>query len=216
MANVVMEHLEKRYVDDVCSATKQSQTTVLKSHLNFCITCDPVHSWDPTVEHESNNSIAFIDALLRHEGDGQLSTTVYPKPTHTDRLIYPCLPYDGSLVDRVARLPTTTKDRKKEAQPVISTLKDNGYPKCFILKTTQQTENTCTKKIHKQNGDASVPCPICSTKSEGCSNTYKHNRQLVAETERSIDTRRNSRCNYRISCIDCEKPVLRRRNQTEI
>ena len=73
--------------------------------------------------------------------DGRLTTTVYRKPTHTDRYLsfsshHPSMHKRAvvkSLMDRAAKIPTTKSDQIKEKQRVISTLQSNGYPKHFIL-----------------------------------------------------------------------------------
>ena len=76
-----------------------------------------------------------------HQEDGRLTTTVYQKPTHTDRHLsfsshHPSMHERAvvkSLMDRAAKIPTTKSDQIKEKQRVISTLQSNGYPKRFIL-----------------------------------------------------------------------------------
>ena len=79
--------------------------------------------------------------MVHHQEDGRLTTTAYPKPTHTDRYLsfsshHPSMHKRAvvkSLTDRAAKIPTTKFDQIKEKQRIISTLQSNGYPKCFIL-----------------------------------------------------------------------------------
>ena len=154
MANMVMEDLEeralttltnqplfwKRFVDDVSTTTKFDGTQTFLEHLNSIEPCIKF-----TVERENEGKIAFNDTMVHHQEDGRLTTTVYRKPTHTDRYLsfsshHPSmhkLAVVKSLMDRAERIPTTKSDRSKEKQRVISTLQSNGYPKRFILDAKQ-------------------------------------------------------------------------------
>ena len=94
MANMVMEDIEdralasfpiplsfwKRYVDDVFCVIPSDQVVPLLQHLN---TIEP--SIQFTYETESDDhSLPFLDILLMRHGNSIL-TSVYRKPTHTDR-----------------------------------------------------------------------------------------------------------------------------------
>ena len=96
MANLVMEDLEKRalstslsqpcfwkrYVDDVCAAVKSNLVLTLQNHLN---NIEP--SIQFTVERETERKISFLDVTVCRQDDGQLSTKVYRKSTHTERYL---------------------------------------------------------------------------------------------------------------------------------
>ena len=93
VANLVMEEIEdialstfehapkfwKRYVDDTITALPEDNVTHFHSHLN---SVNPHIKF--TVETESDNC---LDILLTHESDGNITTSVYRKPTHTDRYL---------------------------------------------------------------------------------------------------------------------------------
>ncbi|KFD63888.1 hypothetical protein M514_23879, partial [Trichuris suis] len=99
LAEVFMEHLEeiaystanesivpvlfKRYVDDVFAITKSGEDEAFLNHLNSlfpaCISF--------TIEMEEDGRLPFLDALVIREGD-RLKTTVYRKPTHSDRYVH--------------------------------------------------------------------------------------------------------------------------------
>ena len=154
MANMVMEDLEeralgsltnpplfwKRFVDDVITTAKSGSTQTFLEHL---------HSVEPcitfTIERENESKIAFLDTMVHHQEDGKLITTVYPKPTHTDRYLSYLLHHPSmhkravvkSLMDRAERIPSTKSDRNKEKQRIMSTLQSNGYPKRFILNASK-------------------------------------------------------------------------------
>ena len=150
MANLVMEDLEKRalstslsqpcfwkrYVDDVCAAVKSNLVLTLQNHLN---NIEP--SIQFTVERETERKISFLDVTVCRQDDGQLSTKVYRKPTHTERY----LSFDShhpvahkkavikSLTDRAKTIPSSVDQQSKEMKHVIAALSANGYPKRFVI-----------------------------------------------------------------------------------
>ena len=150
MANLVMEDLEKRalstslsqpcfwkrYVDNVCAAVKSNLVLTLQNHLN---NIEP--SIQFTVERETERKISFLDVTVCRQDDGQLSTKVYRKPTHTERY----LSFDShhpvahkkavikSLTDRAKTIPSSVDQQSKEMKHVIAALSANGYPKRFVI-----------------------------------------------------------------------------------
>ena len=97
VANLVMEDVEeralkdfstpirfwKRYVDDICAAVPKSQVDTLLAHIN---TIEPSIRF--TFERENvEGCLPFLDVLLHHNNDGTLFTSVYRKPTHTDKYL---------------------------------------------------------------------------------------------------------------------------------
>ena len=97
IANLFMEHFENRaissfatplkfyarYVDDTMVILKRSAVDNFTEHLN---SIHPAIKF--TVEHEENNQIAMLDTLITRNGDGELSFSVYRKPTHTDQYLH--------------------------------------------------------------------------------------------------------------------------------
>ena len=123
-------------MDDASTTTKSDDTQTFLEHLNSVEPCIKFR-----IECESEGKIALLDSMVHHQEDGRLTTTAYPKPTHTDRYLsfsshHPSMHKRAvvkSLTDRAAKIPTTKFDQIKEKQRIISTLQSNGYPKCFIL-----------------------------------------------------------------------------------
>ena len=70
-----------RYVDDTITAIHKNKIDEFHEHLNKQNT-----SIQFTKEIEENGKIPFLDRLVTHENN-TLRTTVYRKPTHTDRLL---------------------------------------------------------------------------------------------------------------------------------
>ena len=71
------------FVDDSFAIMKKSTINSfhdtlnsIDSHINF------------TIEHEKDGQLAFLDTLVSvSRNNGSISTTVYRKPTHTDRYL---------------------------------------------------------------------------------------------------------------------------------
>ena len=95
-ANMVMEDVEqkalatspvkpffwKRYVDDVISAVSGNEAEHLLSHLN---SVEP--SIQFTLEREKGRHLPFLDLYVSRGVQGNLETSVYRKPTHTDKYL---------------------------------------------------------------------------------------------------------------------------------
>ena len=95
IANIYMEHFQSlaipssptlikwwfRYVDDVHGATKKDQVNKLQEHLN---SIDPHIKF--TIELPGRDEIPFLDTLTKLTPNS-IESTVYRKPTHTDRYL---------------------------------------------------------------------------------------------------------------------------------
>ena len=97
MANMYMEHLEEtalrtaplqptlwiRYVDDTFVIWPHGHDELRRFH-------EHINQQHPniqfTIEEEKDGKLAFLDVQVTRSSDG-LSTSVYRKPTHTDRYI---------------------------------------------------------------------------------------------------------------------------------
>ena len=71
-----------RYVDDTFTAVHKDEIDDFHEHLNR-----QNADMQFTKEIEENGKIPFLDCLVTRDNDNKLSTTVYRKPTHTDRLL---------------------------------------------------------------------------------------------------------------------------------
>ena len=164
VANLVMEHREekalstfssppvfwKRYVDDVCTAIDRTKILAFLEHLNN------IH---PSIQftHEMENSnkcLPFLDVLLERNDDGSLSTSVYRKPSHTDRYLdfsshHPLMHKASvvrSLFNRAKSLSSCAVRLNKENCHILNVLKANHYPKRFI-------DNSYLTDSHKHSSE---------------------------------------------------------------
>ena len=116
IASIYMEHIEHtaittfytppslwlRYVDDTFCILNKDHINDFHTHLNSI--CSHIQF---TIEKEHNFSLSFLDFLVKrnsHNGSiithSLLSTTIYRKPTHTNRYLH-CMshhPNIGSLL----------------------------------------------------------------------------------------------------------------------
>jgi len=153
VANLVMEHVEeralssfavpprfwKRYVDDICVAMRGDLIPPFLDHLNSIESTIQF-----TVEEETEGStLPFLDVCLSHHSDGTIGTSVYRKPTHTDRYLdygshHPLQRKAGvirTLFTRAKCLSSTAVEHSTEVNHLVAALRKNGYPKKMIDKS---------------------------------------------------------------------------------
>ena len=96
IANLVMGNVEeeamstflnlpkfwRRYVDDTFVIIKKTEVDEFHNHIN-----NIEASIKFSTEHETNNSIPFLDVCVTREASGGLMTKIYKKPTHTNRYL---------------------------------------------------------------------------------------------------------------------------------
>ena len=120
VAEIVMQNIEEqalatykqtvplwlRYVDDNFTAVHKDEIDIFHEHLNR-----QNADIQFTREVEDNGKIPFLDCLVsRH--DNKLQTTIYRKPTHTDRLL------DQSSYNPTSHKATTIRTLTRRAQLV--------------------------------------------------------------------------------------------------
>ena len=169
IANLVMEDVEeralatadvrpqfwKRYVDDTCTALPASRVQEFLEHLN---SVEPSIRF--TVEVESDGQLPFLDVLLRHDPDGSILTSVYRKPTHTDRYLdfsshHPLahkIAVVRTLHTRAESINSSVLGKDEETKHLRQALTSNGYPKAVIHRHSMQSNSRTVDR-----GDALGP-----------------------------------------------------------
>lgn len=124
----------KKYVDDIfmmVPATQIDQILAIFNGINQHIQF--------TCERENDNSIPFLDMLVRRHDDGKITTEWYRKPISSGRI----LNYESfhplktkistayGLIDRVVRL-TSDATIQNTSATITDILLKNGYPKSLI------------------------------------------------------------------------------------
>ena len=95
-----------RHVDDTFTAVHKDKIDTFHEHLNRQ---NPHIQF--TKEIEENGKIPFLDCLVSRD-ENKLRTTIYRKPTHTDRLL------DQSSYNPTSHKPTTIRTLTRRAQLV--------------------------------------------------------------------------------------------------
>ena len=151
IANLIMEDVEKRalstfhsppkvwkrYVDDTFVIIHKNSVEDFLDHLNTI-----ENSIKFTIEKEADHTLPFLDTLVRRNQHGKFSTSVYRKPTNSNRYLnfrsdHPLEHKQSvvrSLIDRANALCSTTKNRQDELKHVKDTLKLNSYPNTTLIK----------------------------------------------------------------------------------
>jgi len=92
-----------RYVDDTFTAIQKDEIDDFHDHLN-----EQNADIQFTKEIEENGKLPFLDCLVSRDNN-ELRTTVYRKPTHTDRLL------DESSYNPTSHKATTIKTDETSA-----------------------------------------------------------------------------------------------------
>ena len=143
IANMYMEHLEEtalhtaplqltlwlRYVDDTFVAWLHGHEELQHFH-------EHINQQHPniqfTIEEEKDGQLAFLDVQVTRSPDG-LITSVYCKPTHTDRYI-----------------PFHSHHHQRTTTGVLRCMRDRAYQICS--NTTREPELECLKEVFQANG----------------------------------------------------------------
>ena len=139
VANLVMEDVEKRapstfhsppkiwkrYVDGTFVIINKNSIQNFLNHLNTI-----ENSIKFTIKKEADHTLPFLDTLVRRNKHDDFSSSVYRKPTNSNRHLnfrsdHPLEHKQSvvrSLIDRANALCSTTKNRQDEIKHVKDTL----------------------------------------------------------------------------------------------
>ena len=154
IGNVYMEYFEelasgsqcpipkpwwKRYVDYLICITKKDQVDILFNHINQI----DDHIKFTIESPDSEGSIPFLDTKCSPNSNHTIQTTVYRKPTHTDRYLdwksnHPISvkwSVIQALTHRAKIVCTTPELLAKEMDYLHKVLCRNSYPDLFLKKT---------------------------------------------------------------------------------
>ena len=121
----------RRYIDDVIAVFEHESD--VQPFVDFANSLRPRIKF--TVEHEKNQQIPFLDCLLKRENTS-ISTSVYRKPTHSDRYQH-WMSYTSRSVQRAVAAALRTRALRYCMQPDVykeeiayihDRLVKNGYP----------------------------------------------------------------------------------------
>ena len=233
VAEIVMQEIEKRalatydqtlhfwfrYVDDTITILQTDDIDVFHGHLNR-----QNSDIQFTRELEDNSKIPFLDCLVSRD-DTRLRTTVYRKPTHTERLL------DQSSNNPTSHRATTVRTLTRSAQIICDSadsLRDenehlrqlfhkNNYSDEFIDSNEykQNKENDECANTETKNELTTVSLPYIRGTSETIARILKpfniriaHKptrtlRHLLTNVKDKDDPKDRQGTVYRIRCNDC-------------
>ena len=148
VANIFMEYVERqalasfrkppkiwiRYVDDIFCITNYSIIDEFLQHIN---SISPNIQF--TVEIEKDRSLPFLDVQITRNANNTLRTTIYQKPTHTNRYLqfdshhprHHKIAVAKSLFNRVDTHISNVTDKHIQRREIKEVLTLNGFPTKF-------------------------------------------------------------------------------------
>ena len=157
LAQLHTPYLWERSVDDTFTIIKSSQRSAFLDHINS----NDQHIQFTCKEQREDGSILFLDILVMPNEDGNLSSTVFRKPTHTDHYLHweshHTLPSKcsviGTLHHRAKTICSNPQLLKQEEDHLYRALTRCKYPAWALngirIKSTSQTQKkNSNKKEH--------------------------------------------------------------------
>ena len=233
VAEIVMQNIEEqalatykqtvplwlRYVDNTFTAVHKDEIDIFHEHLNR-------QNVDIqfTREVEENGKIPFLDCLVsRH--DNKLQTTIYRKPTHTDRLL------DQSSYNPTSHKATTIRTLTRRAQLVCDStdsLTDESKYLDNVFSKNNYNPDFVKRNVYKNNEPNTTNAKPVTTATipyiKGTSETIArilqpynirvaHKpittlRQLLTNVKDKDEPNDRQGAVYKIKCCDCQASYI--------
>ena len=169
--------------------------------------------------------IPFLDTLVTRKPNGEIFTSVYRKPTHTDRYLnfnshHPTNAKRAvvhSLMDRAKNIPSTSADKEGEIKHVENALVQNGFSKKFIHNTIRNRDNTTAEPLNQPIATTVLPyVQGVSERLVRVLNNYNIRgvmktstiRQQLSKPKDQIATYDRPNVIYQIPCNDCDQVYI--------
>ena len=94
------------------------------------------------METENYYQLPFLDTLIQRSENGELSSSIFRKPTHTDQYLNF---RSDTLMHQTVTLPRHKLEKQKEIKYIKTALKKNSYPSrilCSQKKTKAEITNS--------------------------------------------------------------------------
>ena len=228
VAEIVMQNIEEqalatykrtlplwlRYVDETFTAVHKDEIDDFHEHLNRQF----------TKEIEENGKIPFLDCLVtRNNNDNKLNTTVYRKPTHTDRLL------DQSSYNPTSQKARTIQTLTRRAQVVYDSpdslanennyldnvFNKNNYNKDFVRRNTYKntepnvTNNHATPVTYVRGTSETIARILQPYNIRVAHKPITTLRQLLTKVKDKDEPNRRQGAVYKIKCCDCQATLVR-------
>ena len=223
VAEIVMQNIEERalatykqtvplwlrYVDDTFTAVHKDEIDIFHEHLNR-----QNADIQFTREVEENGKIPFLDCLVsRH--DNKLQTTIYRKPTHTDRLL------DQSSYNPTSHNATTIRTLTRRAQLVCDStdsLTDESKYLDNVFSKNNYNPDFVKRNVYKNNEPNTTNAkPVTSETIARILQPYNirvaHKpittlRQLLTNVKDKDEPNDRQGAVYKIKCCDCQASYI--------
>ena len=242
IANLFMEDLEEkaihsaqspptlwiRYVDDTFVIWQHGEDQLLQFHRHLNQQCPSIQF---TMEREKEGGIAFLDVMVIREGD-HLHTSVYRKPTHTDRYIPFHSHHHPRVLTGVMRCMRNralqicdNTSKEAEMQHLETVFQANGFPEGLVKKTLSSPQATLgTSQVEDSHPEEEPPKILCTPYVRGVSERLEKvcaplgvkavfkpqrtMRQMLVQVKEKIPTERKKEVVYEVACKDCDQKYI--------
>ena len=163
-----------------------------------------------TLEREKDRHLPFLDLNVSRREEGNLETSVYRKPTHTDKY----LAFDShqpifhkksaakTLLRRADCLPSSLDSKAEERKYVSNVLKANGYTKTF-LRNCQKPVTTSNALDEREPATGFAFIPYIQGVTEPIKRILNsHNVKVAQKPFQRTDAI------YSIPCNDCDNEYI--------
>jgi hypothetical protein len=228
VAEAVMQRLERialplirptlwiRYVDDTFVIIKRSELEEAYRLLNCVFLAIQF-----TREEEDNGQLPFLDVNVTRTDTGELQTSVYRKPTHTDQVLHfksnHPVAHKRSCVQTLFRRArthcSTAQLLTTEEKHIFDLLLKNSYPKNFIRRcrnsqNQHRTEETDVKRLALPYINGISEMTARTLRPFGIAIAHKPTttlRSLLTKTKDRTTKEEKRNIVYRIPCRGCSK-----------
>ena len=208
----------KRYVDDTIVALDEALLEDFTAHING------IHpSIKFTREEEAERSLPMLDAMTTRSPAGELSFTVYRKPTHTDQYLQfssnqPLSHKLGvirTLKHRCETICSTEEGKLQELEHLKRVLSVSGYTKAAWNAASRPKPTVTTPDSTAPRKKGHVTLPFVGQMSEAIARTirkagvavhlrpYNSIRQQLVHPKDKVTQEDKSGVVYHIKCGDC-------------
>ena len=128
-----------------------------------------------TTEEMENNSLPFLDTMIKVKEDGAVDISIYRKPTHNDQYlsfysnhhIKQKLGIISTFQHRIDHLVTNEGNKKEEEEYTKKALEKCGYPRWSLNRKNK------TRKRKEENLNPVVTLPYVPSMSEKIAKVFK-------------------------------------------
>jgi hypothetical protein len=212
----------RRYVDDVLALLRSAKWQDTLRDLNSINS-----SIQFTMELEKSQKLPFLDLEISRNGNGEMSTKVYRKATHSGSYTHYTSEHAysqkmsvvSSLAYRAFTYCDKQEDQEKEVELITKELMGNGYPKVGITKVVKKVREKMLLPVEQEEEfeqKKTVSIPFIEQLSYKISRVLRKFdirtvmvpgatiRNIACLTKDKIAMEETPNCVYVIGCSECD------------